>query len=1123
MSAARASRSRRNALSISISLVAICAALLIAASGASAAYNVLDFKVTPSTKQAGGHPKLHYHVDPDAANADSTGGDDLKKIVIDYAAGLLGNPEAASPKCTDAQFNGDTCPAGSYIGSMVVKWREAGGVIKAAPGSVYVLSATSPGSAATVGFVIRPPTGWRKVFLKTEVTGVVTVRSGVDADYGLTITIDNIPRTITSTSGSVKNITVSDIAADINARTGTSQNGKYFTFNPTRCTNANSRATITSYGGVTVVKNSAFLPTGCGSVPFNPTASVTPVSLVAGQSTGVSATFTVPTADATIQNSHVQSIQVDLPLGTGLDFPAIGAIPELCSDAELNLDACPPGSKIGNVSANVPFLPPAKTGDVYLMVRSSSIVYGYVLRGANGVKAMLKGQVAAVDIDGDGVADRVRATAGNMPQVPWSSATIEFTSALIKNPTSCPSNPSVTTRIAGWSGAVATRSSSWGTLSCPVIDVTPPEVTITAPVDDTHTAAPAVALIYTATDDSGVAPSCTIPSGSTVHVTAGWNVISVSCQDAAGNSTYRGVDVFRDNTAPVIVNPQCALNLPNSASCTLTYSATDNSGLAPTCSPPSGSVIALQPGSNAITITCYDLAGNAGSASLTIFIEFAVPTVSITAPANNTNTVAGSINVAYTVDGATTIPAGTTCTVGGSASTSATTNPVALVIGSNSISVTCSNSFGSDSKTVNVNRGAVPVVQITSPTTGSQISGPTVNVTYTVNGGTTIPAGTTCTVNGVASVSTTTNTVTLGSGSTTIFVSCTNAFGVSEPSVVMVNPGGVPAVTITSPANNSTTTASSINVAFTVNGSSAIPAGTTCAINGTPTTSASVNPVALVLGTNSITVACSNSFGTGSKSITVNRGEGWPMPTIVSPANGTHTTAASINVAYTVNGSSTLPSGVVCTVNGVSSSTPATNSVPLVAGANAITVMCTNAFGTAPTATITVYRDVAPTVAIVSPANSSSSANASINVSYTVNGVASIPAGTTCTVNGVASTSATSNTVAIGVGFTTITVVCTNAFGAGSSSVTVNWNPPPTLVITSPANGTVTSASSISVTFVVNGASTVPAGTTCLFDGTRVAIPIGTDIPLALGANTISLTCTNAFGSSTAVVTVTRV
>lgn len=163
-------------------------AIAIGASNADAAYNVTAFKMQPqapssasSAYQAGGHPSVKFNIDPDAVLADKTG-DDLKKVTYEFPAGALGNPEAATTKCNATNFANDTCPAASYIGSMSVPLR-----IKplfwyqtlTAPGSMYMLEPPTPSSPLTVGFIVRPP-GYRLIFLKSELTGVVAFRSGLE-------------------------------------------------------------------------------------------------------------------------------------------------------------------------------------------------------------------------------------------------------------------------------------------------------------------------------------------------------------------------------------------------------------------------------------------------------------------------------------------------------------------------------------------------------------------------------------------------------------------------------------------------------------------------------------------------------------------------------------------------------------------------------------------------------------------------------------------------------------------------------------------------------------------------------------------------------------------------------
>ena len=46
-------------------------------------------------------------------------------------------------------------------------------------------------------------------------------------------------------------MTISNVTITLNPRSGATQNGSYFTFSPTRCSAANSRATFSSYGTTT--------------------------------------------------------------------------------------------------------------------------------------------------------------------------------------------------------------------------------------------------------------------------------------------------------------------------------------------------------------------------------------------------------------------------------------------------------------------------------------------------------------------------------------------------------------------------------------------------------------------------------------------------------------------------------------------------------------------------------------------------------------------------------------------------------------------------------------------------------------------------------------------------------
>lgn len=424
-------------------IVVALIAIAIAPSGASAAISATA-TISNSSNQAAGHPNTTVTVTPT--------GDKIRDLVMNAAPGILGNPEAGNPKCTAAQFTGDTCPGATQVGtssaSVVLLFTFN------VSGTIYALQPDAT-DAATLGIILRPPLGRPKIFLKAH----VTIRP---ADGGLNISVPGIPNKSGSSS-----ITVKKLTFVFRSRGGTSTtSGPYFNNAPHSCTLATSTVQVTSYNNTTGSASASFTPTGCTNVPFTGSLAVNVSNTTAGAATGVSGTFTAPTADATIQNSYVRSMQMLLPEGTGINFPNLNAVPALCTAAQLSSDTCPAGSDIGNVSAAIPFLPPTGTGDIYITGRSSSVQFGFVLRGARGQKLIVSnGSAMAVDIDNDGIADHVRATAPGIPQVPSSSTTLNFVTPLIDNPQTCGSN-TVTTTMNSWSGSSLNLTNSYTTTGC---------------------------------------------------------------------------------------------------------------------------------------------------------------------------------------------------------------------------------------------------------------------------------------------------------------------------------------------------------------------------------------------------------------------------------------------------------------------------------------------------------------------------------------------------------------------------------------------------------------------------------------------------------------------------------
>lgn len=161
----------------------------------------------------------------------------------------------------------------------------------------------------------------------------------------------------------------------------------------------------------------------------------------------------------------------------------------------------------------------------------------------------------------------------------------------------------------------------------PPLDVEDPVVHITAPDNGASINTNSVVIHYEATDNVGIA-SCNVGDGDSVSLTPGANQITVNCGDAVGNIGSDTVNVTYDATAPVITITSPANNsTTSSSSVTLQFTATDDIGVA-SCNRSSGSSVPLNSGSNTITVSCQDAAGNASSKS--VVVTYTPPPITLT-------------------------------------------------------------------------------------------------------------------------------------------------------------------------------------------------------------------------------------------------------------------------------------------------------------------------------------------------------------------------------------------------------------------------------------------------------------------------------------------------------------
>ena len=498
------------------------------------------------------------------------------------------------------------------------------------------------------------------------------------------------------------------------------------------------------------------------------------------------------------------------------------------------------------------------------------------------------------------------------------------------------------------------------------------------------------------------------------------------------------------------------------------------------------------------------------------------PTVSISSPVNGFLTS----NTPITVTGSFTGTAPVTVTVNGVTATlsgSSYTASVALVEGPNTLTATATNSGGSASASVTVVRDSTPPgVTFTSPPDGSVTAETSVLVTGTVTDASPI---TSFTLNGQTVALTNgafSTTVSLAVGANPLTASATDAAGNTGSASITVSRALVPTIAISSPANGLLTRNAPLTVTGTFTGTApvAITAnGVTAGLSGTSYSA----PVALSEGANTLTATATNAVGSASASVSVTLDTTPPVVAITSPPDGTLTAAASVTVTGTVTDASPISA---FTVNGnpVTLSAGAfTTTVSLLSGPNPIVAQATDAAGNTGSAGITVNRGAAPSIAISAPANGLLTRNTPITVTGTFAGTAAV----TVKVNGVDATlsgSSYSASVPLLEGANTLTAIATNALGSASASVSVTLDTtPPVVTITSPVDGALVVGTPVTVTGTVTDASPITSFTV---NGSPVTLSSGafiTSVPLALGANPISASATDAAGNTgSAAISVTR-
>lgn len=456
----------------------------------------------------------------------------------------------------------------------------------------------------------------------------------------------------------------------------------------------------------------------------------------------------------------------------------------------------------------------------------------------------------------------------------------------------------------------------------------------------------------------------------------GENRLTVTAIDAAGNRTDSTRTVIRDTEPPVVTITSLGESSVVADSTILvkgtvtdrTQTTANMNGTVLTLAPTTGAFeqsVRLAAGTNFVSITATDAAGNATTVVRQVTRDDTPPTLTLTAPTEGLITkepatpVTGS---AVALSAVSVTVNGTPATVG---SGGAFTGTLPLTEGNNALTVVATNAAGlsaTATRTV-IHDATPPAISWTAPADGLLTKESAVAVTGTITDATTVTA----TFNGAAlalnaqGAFTTTLPLTQD-GPVTLTIVATDAAGNrSTQNRKITRDATPPLITVHAPEIGLVTKAGTV----VVSGSVVDKSMSTLKVNGSPMTLSAdggfLGSVAIGAGVNTITFAATDSAGNAAEtSVVVTRDSDAPAITITAPADGSTTPNADVTVTGTV----TDASPVTATLNGTAL-TLGTNgafSAPLAltVGANTITVVATDSLGNAGSATRSVTRTAPP-------------------------------------------------------------------------------------------------------------------------------------------------------------------
>jgi hypothetical protein len=357
--------------------------------------------------------------------------EDLKRVVIDYPTGGVGNPNAVpyADRCTRETFNNSVCDSKALIGEVKITVTAASILPLDLTGQIYILQ-TSPEVPTYVGAYIAPTVSGLTEPIRSEAV-FYPVTDGPDADLRIRSVTAPFPRT-TKILGIDTPIQLTFYQQKLY---GKLSNGNVFITNPTNCgtwmsygylqawdTNTNANADPLMTGTNDFVKTDPYPVTpNCSSLaPFNTEANAKVVGTTRGAPAQYTAELKIPNLGAEPQSPATpKTVVATLPDALNVDVQQLGRI---CTSAAFAARNCPATTKIGTVNIGTPMIAAGLQGEAYLVQATAGHNLpdlGIIARGA--ITFSVRGTNSYVN------RTQIQTTFDNIPQVGFSTFSLTIT------------------------------------------------------------------------------------------------------------------------------------------------------------------------------------------------------------------------------------------------------------------------------------------------------------------------------------------------------------------------------------------------------------------------------------------------------------------------------------------------------------------------------------------------------------------------------------------------------------------------------------------------------------------------------------------------------------------------